>query len=251
MKTKFIDIKTEFGTCDTFIAYPNEGGVYPAVLFLMDAIGPREYLYEMAKTIAARGFYVFLPNLFYEVRRAPLSDVKFPIKSADDLPALWKQIMPLLQTYKVEKTMKDIQVFLDFLSEQFEVKPGPMAVTGYCLGGGLAIRTAALCPERVVAAASFHSGNLATETPESPHRLLGQLKAELYIAHADNDAHMPMEQMDRLRAALGKSGVQYEEELYVGAAHGFTMMDLPAYNENALKRHWEKLFALLERSFKI
>ena len=116
------------------------------------------------------------------------------------------------------------------------------------MGGGLAIRTAARYPDRVIAAASFHGAKLATEGPDSPHLLLGQIKAELYIAHADGDQNMTPEQIERLRMALERSGLKFEAELYTGAAHGFTMADLPAYNEAALKRHWVKLFELLERS---
>ena len=112
----------------------------------------------------------------------------------------------------------------------------------------MAILTAATYPDRVAAAASFHAAGLATDAPDSPHLLLNRIKAELYIAHADNDQHNPPEQIERLRKALEESGVRYQAELYTGAAHGFAMADLPAYNESALKRHWEKLLELFARS---
>ena len=57
---------------------------------------------------------------------------------------------------------------------------------------------------------------------------------------------MPPEQIERLKTALEQSGIRYEMELYSGASHGFTMADLPAYNEPALRRRWEKLFEFLE-----
>ena len=77
---------------------------------------------------------------------------------------------------------------------------------------------------------------------------LNHIKAELYIAHADNDKSMPPEQIELLQSALKKSGIRFRAELYKGAAHGFTMADLPAYNEVALNRHWDNLFALFERT---
>lgn len=241
-----IDIKTQDGNCDAFIAYPGDKGPYPAVLFFMDAYGPRAYLYEMAKTIAARGFYVLLPNMFYRVRKAPVVDIKFPVRP-EDIEAARKQIMPLLQVFTPELGMRDADVFLDFLAQQKQVRPGPIGVTGYCMGGGLAIRTAANYPDRVAVAASFHGGSLATEAPNSPHLLLKKIKAELYIAYAQNDKTMPPEQVERMRRALEESGIAYEAEVYSGTSHGFTMADLPAYNEAGLKRHWEKLFKLFER----
>jgi carboxymethylenebutenolidase len=144
--------------------------------------------------------------------------------------------------------LQDTGVFINFLNRQEQVLPGKIAITGYCMGGSLAIRAAARYPDRVAAVASFHAGNLATETPDSPYRLLGQIVGELYIAHADHDASMPAEQIARLQQALESSSVRYEAELYRGAAHGFTMADLPAYDAAALDRHWKKLLALLERT---
>ncbi len=242
-----IDIKTQDGDCDVFIAHPEGNGPYPAVLFLMDAFGLRDYLYAMAKEIASHGYYVLLPNLFYRVRRSPMVDLKFPIRP-EDMPEAAKQLMPLFQSYNPEFGIRDTAVFLDFLAQQKQVLPGKIGVTGYCMGGGLAIRAAAAYPDRIAAAASFHAGNLATDTPNSPHLLLSQIKAQVYIAHADNDKNMPPEQIERLRKALDQAGLRYEAELYSGAAHGFTMADLPAYNGVALKRHWNKLFDLFNRT---
>lgn len=40
----------------------------------------------------------------------------------------------------------------------------------------------------------------------------------------------------------------YVSEVYEGAAHGYTMADTPMYNEGAAERHYEALFALLDRT---
>ena len=106
MKTKMTDIKTKDGNCDVFIAYPGELGAYSAVLFYMDAFGPRACIYEMVKTLAARGFYVLLPNLFYRVRKAPVIDMSSSVRQ-EDMPALIKQVMPLIQSYTPELVMRD------------------------------------------------------------------------------------------------------------------------------------------------
>jgi carboxymethylenebutenolidase len=125
------------------------------------------------------------------------------------------------------------------------VRPGKIGVTGYCMGGGLALKTAEHFPERIAVAASFHAGRLATDAPTSPHLLLNQVKARLYFGHADADESMPAEQIKRLETALAAAKLRYESEIYSGAVHGFTMADLPAYNEAAFNRHWEKLAELL------
>jgi carboxymethylenebutenolidase len=249
MKTREIEIQTADGICDAFVVTPDESGCFPAILIDMDAFGVRPYLKQMAERLASQGYYVLLPNLFYRVRRAPVLSVKFPL-TLETLPAARKELMAVYQTYNPELGMRDAQAFLDFLAHEKQVRPGPVGVTGYCMGGGLAIRTAAAYPDRVAAVASFHAGGLVSSAPDSPHLLLSRIQADLYVAHADQDANMPTEQIDALEKALEKSGIRHEAELYIGALHGFTMADLPAFNADALEQHWRKLYSLFDRNLK-
>jgi carboxymethylenebutenolidase len=65
MIEKILDIPTKDGAIETFVCHPERGGPYPPVLFLMDAPGIREELYDMARRLATVGYYVLLPNLYY------------------------------------------------------------------------------------------------------------------------------------------------------------------------------------------
>ena len=40
----------------------------------------------------------------------------------------------------------------------------------------------------------------------------------------------------------------YRSEVYEGAAHGYTMADTSMYDEGAAERHFDALFALLDRT---
>src|SRR5262244_4456185 len=64
-----LDITTKAGAMETFVCRPERGGPYPAVFFLMDAHGIREELRDMARRLAAVGYYVLLPNLYYRAGR--------------------------------------------------------------------------------------------------------------------------------------------------------------------------------------
>ena len=65
MIEKILDIPTRDGAMETFICHPERSGPYPPVLFLMDAPGIRDELYDMARRLATVGYYVMLPNLYY------------------------------------------------------------------------------------------------------------------------------------------------------------------------------------------
>jgi carboxymethylenebutenolidase len=146
-----------------------------------------------------------------------------------------------------EVAARDTQAYVDYLDAQPDVRPGTLATTGYCMGGALSLRAAAQLPERVVAAASFHGGNLAPDSEAGPHRGAPQIKAEVYAAHADQDASMPAE-IARFEQALAAAGVTYTSEVYAGATHGFTMSDMPVYDATAEQRHWDALLGLLARN---
>ena len=64
-----VDIRTPDGAMNSFVVCPDEGGPHPVVLFYMDAPGKREELHDMARRIAAVGYYVVLPNLYYRTTR--------------------------------------------------------------------------------------------------------------------------------------------------------------------------------------
>jgi carboxymethylenebutenolidase len=215
------------------------------VLLIIDAIGLRPRIEEMADRIASRGYTVLAPNVFYRAGRAPvlpLADFTDP----DSRASFMQAVRPLMDELTPERIVSDGRAYLDYLAD---LAPGPAAITGYCMGGRLGWRIAAAYPERVVALGSFHGGGLVTDGPDSPHRSAAELKAELYLGHADQDASMTPDQIATLERALEDAGVRYRSELYTGALHGYTMSDTAVYDAEATERHFRELFALLDRGF--
>ena len=60
-----LDIQAADGVCPTGVFKPNGDGPWPGVLMLMDAPGIRPAMEELAARLAAEGFVVLLPDLFY------------------------------------------------------------------------------------------------------------------------------------------------------------------------------------------
>ncbi|MEU9991632.1 dienelactone hydrolase family protein [Streptomyces sp. NPDC048045] len=243
-----VAIPTADGTADAYLAHPADGSPYPGVLLYQDAYGLRPQLRAMADRLAGAGYTVLVPNVFYRHGRTPIGELPEFIDPAAD-PSLWERIGPVMASHTPEQTERDADAFLGWLADSPLVAEGPVALTGYCMGARLALRTAATHPERVAAAAGFHGGRLATDAPDSPHLGAGRITAELYFAHADQDQSMPEEQIRRLEEALTAAGVRHRTEVYAGAPHGYTQADTPAYSREADERHWAALLDLLKRTF--
>ncbi|MGI5346960.1 dienelactone hydrolase family protein [Streptomyces sp. CA-250714] len=247
MHLRTVDIPTPDGTADAYAACPEKDGTYPGVLLYMDIIGLRPVIRAMVTELASHGYYVLAPNVFYRHGRAPVVEVP-DLSRTEDREAFLGQVFPMLESQTAEKTVRDAGAYLDFLAGQPQVRDGKAGVTGYCMGGMLALRTAAAYPDRVGAVGSFHAGHLVTEAPDSPHRVVARITAPLYLAHAENDASMTREDVTTLNKALDEGGVDYTSEVYPGTVHGFTMADTAAFNPAALERHWDRLLSLFSET---
>ncbi|MFG1927385.1 dienelactone hydrolase family protein [Cryptosporangium sp. NPDC048952] len=247
MGARSVQIPTPDGVADAFVAHPEGDGPWPAVLFYMDAFGVREVLTDMARTIADDGFFVVLPNVFYRGGAAPLFDTS-DLATPAGRTAVYGQAVPLIKALTPELVVRDAGAYLDFLAAQPEVKPGPIGTNGYCLGGRLAVRTAAAFPDRIAAVASFHAGGLVTDEPDSPHQQIADVRTEYYFAHAENDPSMTPADVTALNEVLDATGVRFKSEIYEGTEHGFTMSDSDVYDPMSLERHWRNLLELFERT---
>ena len=243
-----VDIPTADGTADAYLAHPDDGAAHPAVLVFMDAFGLRPQLRSMADRLAAEGYTVLVPNVFHRHGRAPLFDLPAFIDPGAR-PELFQRIVPVMQALTSDLAMRDAGAVLSWLDGHSAVADGPVALTGYCMGARLSLLTAGTYPDQVAAAAGFHGGRLATDTPDSPHLVAGKVTAELYFGHADQDPSLPEEQIERLEEALTSAGVRHRCEVYTGAPHGFTQADTASYHQEGDERHWSALLDLLKRTF--
>ena len=242
-----LEITTRDGRCPSYVWRPPGRGPWPAVLVYMDGIGIRPALFEMGERMAGHGYFVLLPDLFY--RAGPYEPLD-PKRLFTDLEFRQAWFAKYASTASQANVRSDTEAFLAFLGAQKDVVQPKVGTTGYCLGGALALRTAAHRPDDVAAAAAFHPARLATDAPDSPHLLADRVRAEVYVEAADQDQGLPPEQQQRLDDALTEAGVTHVCEQYDGAAHGFTMSDTAVYDEAGTERHWTALLDLLGRTLR-
>lgn len=235
-----IDIETRDGVCPSHLYHPEGSGPWPAVLVFMDGLGIRPAMLQLGERLASQGYCVLLPDLFYRAGPYEPMDAKAVFADPELRKALAAKYFAVATPANI---MADTRTFLDFLAAQPQVRPGGVGITGYCMGGRLALIAAGTYPQAIAAAASYHGGRLASDDPDSPHLLADRMRARIYVAGAIEDQSFTDDMKARLEKALTDGGVDHRIETYP-ARHGWVFPDTPVYDAAACERHWQTMLAL-------
>ncbi len=235
-----IDIATTEGAMNSFVVHPEEGGPFPVVLFYMDAPGKREELHDMARRLAAVGYFVVLPNLYYRRSR----DYFLKERTEEAMAYMFT----LMNSLDAATTRCDTQALLSFIDAQPQADARRIGAVGYCMSGPFVMWAAAAFPDRLSCIASIHGANMATDKPDSPHRMPAKIRCESYFACAETDKWAPPADIQKLQAALEAAGTRHRIEWYPGTEHGFVFpLRAGIYHQAGAERHWERLFSLFGR----
>ncbi|THD34844.1 MAG: dienelactone hydrolase family protein [Sphingomonas sp.] len=244
IKGRDVSIKTPDGTCDAYFTAPISGK-HPGVLIWPDIMGLRPAFRQMADRLAQSGYAVLVVNQFYRSTKAPF----LATGESFDQPEVRARIMPWTKLLTVDTEFADALAFTTFIDTQKEVdtKRG-MATTGYCMGGPMVFRTAAVRRGRIKAGATFHGGGLVSDKPDSPHLLIPKMKASCLIAIAANDDARSPTDKDTLKAAFAAAKLPAEIEVYTGTMHGWCPPDSKVYNAAQAEKAWGRMLALFEKA---
>jgi carboxymethylenebutenolidase len=188
-----------------------------------------------------------MPDMFWRLGPYPMLTAGERLSDPDRRKELMEVFIPSTDS---EKSMADTQVFIDWLDRQPQAKADKIGTTGYCMGAKMSLRAAGTFPDRVAAAGCFHGSGLATDAPDSPHRLAPRIKAKVLVAGGDEDESFDDAQCARLGKALKDAGVDAEVTIYRGARHGYAPPDMPVYDREASERHWREMLALFDETLK-
>jgi carboxymethylenebutenolidase len=231
------------GAAEAYVAPAPDGRPAPGVLFVIDAIGLRPRIEEMADRIASWGYTVLAPNVFHREGSAAETAPQADLREPGAREAFMGEAMGRVQRLTPDLLARDLPAYLSALRGLPEVAGEEVGVTGYCMGARIAIRAAGLDPA-VVAVGGWHGGGLVTDGADSPHLALATARAAFAFGHASHDRSMPPEAVAALGAALDAAGLSAVNEVFPGP-HGYSMADTSMYDEESAERHFASLRTLL------
>jgi carboxymethylenebutenolidase len=222
-----IEIPTPDGPMPAFSASP-EGQPLGAVIVIQEAFGLTEHIGVVTEQVAAAGFRAIAPALFHRGHS--------PVLAYDDI----ESVRPVMGTLSAEGIATDIDAALAFLdAEGFE--EGSIGMVGFCMGGSVTL-FAATRPG-LGAAVTYYGGGLSTGRFGFPPLIdIGDSIRCPWIGHfGDLDQGIPVEDVERLRAAAERAPAPTTIYRYASADHGFNCTDRPAvYNAEAASEAWER-----------
>jgi carboxymethylenebutenolidase len=241
-----IEIRAADGICPSHLFTPAGAGPWPAVILFMDGIGIRPAMFAVGERIAAAGYYVLLPDLFYRAGAYTSPDPKKLFSDETVRAEWWKK---LFAHVSVEKIMRDLPAFFAQIDGDSRARGPKLGATGYCMGARMALAAAGHFPDRFAAVAGFHPGNPANDAPDSPHLLASKMKARILVAGASEDPSFPDEQKRRLEESLTAAGVTHTIETWP-ARHGWVPSDTPVHDAAQAERHYSALLDLFTQTLK-
>src|SRR5215210_5297602 len=127
MIDRLIDVATPEGPMDTFIAYPEGNGPFPAVVIYMDFWGFREELFDIVRRVATVGYYCIMPNFYHrqgKVRTAFYDDNgrMISFEALDEERA--KIALEPLSKLSNAMVVRDTKALLDFMHGGEPVRRG-------------------------------------------------------------------------------------------------------------------------------
>lgn len=241
LASRDVRLETAVGIVDAYFTAPSEGK-HPAVLIWPDIRTLRPAFRLMADRLAAEGYAVLCVNPFYRWNEGPA--LKEGESFSDE--AARARLFGWMRQMTRELVEADSQAYFTWLDAQDAVDSGKKAaVTGYCMGGPMAVHSAAALPDRIAAVASFHGGGVGSDQPDSPHLAIGGTQAAYLFAIAEDDDAKDPQEKERLKAVLAPRPQWHEVEVYP-AKHGWCPPDGMAYDEAQAEKAWGRMLVMLK-----
>ena len=229
MASSWIKIPAAGGTFEGYLSVLASGSG-PGLVMVQEIYGVNPSVRHLADLFATEGFTVLAPDFFWRIQ--PRIELGFDEAGSKRAQELHKQ-------FDYEQGVKDLGAAVETLRKQPQCK-GPVAVTGYCLGGTFAYLAATRLP--VDGAVAYYGTRIHNYLEEA-----GKLRCPVLLHFGELDHAVPAEALAKIRAALaGNPRVQIHT--YPGAKHAFANPMRPAnYDEKSAKVANERTFAFLRR----
>ena len=214
-----------------YVAHPDVGPV-PGVVVIPDVWGLSDLYRGIARRLAANGFAALAIDPYRKTGKGEITD-----------PLAW------IRTLSDPLVLETVQEAIDALAAHVAVAGRKVGIVGFCMGGQYALLAASTC-RGLAGCVSFYgmvrydAGLDPARKPRSPLDAVPDLRCAVLGLYGEEDAFIPVADVDDLRRRLAGADKDADVRLYPGAGHAFMNDTRPAaYRPEAAADAWRRMLA--------
>lgn len=229
--TETIQLPTPDGPMTTYVAQPI-GTPIGGVVVVQEAFGLTGHIHRVAEAVAEAGFVAVAPALFHRSEEQ--------VFGYND----YSRLAPVVMSLTRDGITMDIDAALAELARRGQ-NASAQGIIGFCMGGTVALATAARL--NLGAAVTFYGGAISEERFGLKSGLAygAHLRTPWLGLYGDLDAHIPVDEVEQLRAVVASASVPTEIVRYAEADHGFHCDERPSFHAESSSDAWRRTIAFL------
>jgi carboxymethylenebutenolidase len=236
MRTGDTMVETADGDMRLYEAAP-DGAPKGAVVVIQEAFGVNSHIEDVTRRAADAGYHAVAPDMFH--RSGPGSVVEY---------GDFANVLPHFQRLGDDAAiLTDVDAALSHL-RTCGFADSRIAIVGFCFGGRVTFLVA--LRRALGAAVGFYGGGIVTgRFPQFPALIdeAATLRTPWLGLFGDEDGSIPVDDVEKLRAALVAAPVATEIVRYGGAGHGFHCDQRADFRPDDAADAWQRTLAWFAR----
>jgi carboxymethylenebutenolidase len=228
-----VKIPVADGEIPAYRAMPATGGPFPVVLVVQEIFGVHEHIKDVCRRFAKEGYCAVAPEMY--ARQGDVSKLT-------DYREIFAQVVSKVPDSQV---MSDLDAAAAWAAKSSKGDGARVGVTGFCWGGRITWLYAAHNPKLKAGVAWY--GRLVGEAtelqPQYPIDVAAKLHAPVLGLYGEKDQGIPLEDVEKMRAALIAAKQPSEIVVFPDAPHGFHADYRPSFRAEDSREAWKQCLA--------
>jgi carboxymethylenebutenolidase len=230
-----VSIQTMTGPVPAYRALPEKGGKLPLLLVVQEIFGVHEHIKDVCRRLAKLGYFAIAVDLY---RR------QGDVTQLTDNQEIFAKVVNHVPDSQV---MSDLDAAVVYASSTGRADADRLGITGFCWGGRITWTYCVHNP-KVKAGVAWYGRLVAPARsalqPAYPVDLAPHLKVPVLGLYGGQDASIPVDHVEQMRAALKGAGNAVSNiVLYPDAPHAFYADYRPSFRKEAAEDGWKRMQA--------
>jgi carboxymethylenebutenolidase len=226
-----VKIPVSDGEIPAYRALPDNGGPFPVILVVQEIFGVHEHIKDICRRLAKLGYLAVAPELY--ARQGDVSKIT-------DFREIVAKVVSKVPDKQV---MSDLDATVAWAKATGKGDTARLAMTGYCWGGRIVWLYAAHNPDLKAGAAWY--GVLIRKAdelhPKHPIDVVSAIKAPILGLYGEADEGIPVDTVEKMKAALKEAGKTFEIVIYPATPHAFFADYRPSYRKEQAEDGWKRM----------